>query len=332
MNILAIRLSSLGDVVLATSALRWLKERRPGARITFLTKAAFAPLLEGHPDIDALWVLDNGDRGLTGAWRMASRIHAARFDAVLDLHASLRSRFFGAASGARVARQKAYAWNRRLRVWAKFLKLPQPPDVTLRGVQAAAELIREGAPDFAPEPRLAVSPGAAAWADDFISKSGLTAPIIAVAPGASHATKRWPAERIADAVGRPCLIIGGGGDVAPARLVAAALPGSAVAAGLTSPQQLAALLARSSVLLCNDSGPMHVARALGVPVVALFGPTIEAFGFFPRGPRDRVISLPLPCKPCSVHGTEKCPITTHACMTSISSVDVSKALHAILEA
>ncbi len=324
MRILVIRLSSMGDVVLATPALRWIKQQRPEARITFLTKPAFAPLLEGHPDLEACWQLGPG---------MLARIRAARFDAVLDLHGKLRSRVFSALSGApRRARQENYALNRRLRVWAKGLKLQQPPDVTLRGVRAAARLLGLPAPASAPEPLIRVAPAAAAWAEQFLAQSGLKAPLIAVAPGASHATKRWPVERIAAALGGPCLLLGGPGDEAACGQVAAALPGSAVAAGKTDPQQLAALLARSSALLCNDSGPMHVARALGVPVLALFGPTVEAFGFHPRGPRDKVLSMDLPCKPCSVHGTDRCPLGTHACMTGITETDVSKALHALLQA
>ncbi|MGH7441869.1 MAG: glycosyltransferase family 9 protein, partial [bacterium] len=109
---LLIRFSSLGDVVLATAAARRIKERRPDARVVFATKAAFAPILDRQPDLDSVWILERD--GLAGLIR---RARAAHFDAVLDLHASVRSRVLGALCGSSVVRWPSEGLRRRLRVW-----------------------------------------------------------------------------------------------------------------------------------------------------------------------------------------------------------------------
>ncbi len=88
-------------------------------------------------------------------------------------------------------------------------------------------------------------------------------------------------------------------------------------------------MSRAAVLVTNDSAPLHVAAAVGTPIVAIFGPTVPAFGFAPRGPRDAVVEHPdLPCRPCSAHGPRTCPLGHHRCMKEIA---VDQVLHAIEE-
>jgi ADP-heptose:LPS heptosyltransferase len=93
---------------------------------------------------------------------------------------------------------------------------------------------------------------------------------------------------------------------------------------------LAALLKRARVVIANDSGPAHLAAAVGTPVVALFGPTHEAFGFVPCGPAVRVISRDLPCRPCSVHGGTRCPRGRRACLDDIAPAEVLAAARGLL--
>ena len=81
--------------------------------------------------------------------------------------------------------------------------------------------------------------------------------------------------------------------------------------------RLAALLAQFDAVLCHDSGPMHVAAAVGTPVVALFGPTVPAQGFGPRGTGDRTLGVTLGCRPCSAHGPQVCPLIHHRCMRDL---------------
>jgi heptosyltransferase-2 len=102
-------------------------------------------------------------------------------------------------------------------------------------------------------------------------------------------------------------------------------------AGRTNPPQLTALLARSRALVTNDSGPAHVASAVGTPVVAVFGPTVPAFGYTPFDERNRIVELAgLACRPCSSHGPQVCPLGHHRCMREIGPAEVVAALDAAL--
>jgi heptosyltransferase-2 len=113
--------------------------------------------------------------------------------------------------------------------------------------------------------------------------------------------------------------------------VIAAAPGRAhSAAGQLGLRASAALLARAAVLVTNDSAPLHLATAVGTPVVAVFGPTVPGFGFGPRGPTDRVVEHPsLACRPCSAHGPQVCPLGHHRCMREISVEAVAAAVAAV---
>jgi len=91
-----------------------------------------------------------------------------------------------------------------------------------------------------------------------------------------------------------------------------------LAAGALALRASAALIARAEVLVTNDSAPLHLATATGTRIVAIFGPTVPAFGFGPRGPLDRVVEHPgLDCRPCSPHGPQACPLGHHRCMREV---------------
>ena len=335
MKALLLRFSSLGDVVLATAAARELKRLRPGVRVVFAAKAAFAPILEGQPDIDEVWVLDQG--GFLG---LLKRVRAERFDLVLDLHSSLRSRALSALSGAPVTRWQSFGLNRRLRVSAPFLSLAEPAPVATRYAQAAARALGEAWAPPAPLPRLEVASEAAAWAGDWLHQQGWVAgqKLLAVAPGAAWATKRWRPEHLAQ-----CLAM-----VSEFDKVRFVLLGSPKEAALIDEvlgfmkkgranalradhatgdlRRLASLIRRCDHFLGHDSGPMHVAEALGVPITALFGPTVRAFGFYPQGEGHTVFERDLACRPCSVHGSERCPLGHHDCMETLEPFEVAQHL------
>jgi heptosyltransferase-2 len=335
---LLLRFSSLGDVVLATSAARLIKERRPEARVVLLTKAAFAPILAAQPDLDEVWVLEPG--ASLGA--LASRIRAGRFDAVVDLHANLRSRILGMVSGAPLSRWKSEGFHRRLRVWApkRALSRAAPEPVFVRYARAAASALGG---DFeakdAPLPRLGVDPAAASWAGDWLKEQGLRPDqkLLAVAPGAAWATKRWGVDHLAQCLDLVSefdkvrfLLLGSRSEAPLLDTVQAAMRKSRAHALRSEGEtgdlgRLAALIARADLFLGHDSGSMHVADALGVPVTVLFGPTVEAFGFYPVGAGHRVFERGLDCRPCSVHGTATCPLGHHDCMRTIEPFGV--ALH-----
>jgi len=157
--------------------------------------------------------------------------------------------------------------------------------------------------------------------------------VVAVAPGSVWGTKRWP--YYPDLAGRldaPVVAVGGPEDAPLAEAVAAAAPGRAyAAAGALSLRGSAALIARAGALVTGDSAPLHLATAAGTPVVALFGPTVPAFGFGPRGPRDVALGREgLACRPCSTHGPRRCPLGHHRCMRELEPGTVAAAVARVL--
>jgi heptosyltransferase-2 len=150
--------------------------------------------------------------------------------------------------------------------------------------------------------------------------------LVAIAPGTIWNTKRWPKERFAslavncDDAGLEVVLIGGEDDKRLCNEIKTLSGSSRVydTSGALSLLQSAELIRRCKLLVCNDSAPMHFATAVGTPVLAIFGATVPSFGFGPTGPFDAVVeSQGLKCRPCSIHGGDKCPIKTFDCMNNI---------------
>jgi heptosyltransferase-2 len=182
---------------------------------------------------------------------------------------------------------------------------------------------------------LFISPAAEARAEEWLNRSGLdpTLPMVAIAPGAAHATKCWPVRhwrRLAEELasrGYGIVLVGGSADRVTAAEIVSVVPGGiASAAGELDLQAAGALVRRARVVVAGDTGPMHLATAVGRPVVALFGPTVEEFGFFPYQARATVLQLPLPCRPCSSKGGPRCPLVHHQCLEDIPPQQVLSAL------
>ena len=327
-RILLVRFSSIGDILLTTPLIRALRARHPGARIDALTKAALAPLLADNPHLDAVLAPAAGE----SLAALATRLRPARYTHRLDLHGSVRSRLLRLLLPGHWHGYPKHRLARGFLVLAHRDRYPAgTPPVPERYFEAAVGL--DVRPDGGP-PEFGLGAAALAEADAYLYATGLdpSRGLVALAPGTAHATKRWPVDHwqaLAAALrtsGRPIVIVGSPEDLPTASAVAAAAPGTVVAAGQFSLQGTGALLARSTALISGDTGVMHMATAVGTPVVALFGPTVEAFGFFPYRARARVLQRDLPCRPCSRMGGPTCPLGHHDCLRRILPDAVQAAL------
>jgi heptosyltransferase-2 len=177
-------------------------------------------------------------------------------------------------------------------------------------------------PDGGP-PDLYLSPEAIREAADWLARHGLSQErgFVALAPGAAHATKRWPLEHWHALLGRlvdqgfDVVLVGGSDDASVGHALAANAGGRVVnAAGQFGLQGTAAVLRAARVAVSGDTGVMHMATAVKTPVIALFGPTVQPFGFFPYTRQARVIELALACRPCSSKGSSRCPLGHHRCL------------------
>ncbi len=313
----------LGDAVMSLPLLRAIRSAHPGDGLAVLAPRGPATIYRAEGSADE--VLVRSDSLL----RDAGRLRAGRFEEAWLLPNSFRAALIAFLGGAR--RRLGYATDRRGALLTVALA---PPDGTRHQVRDYDALLQaEGIePDFEP-PRLPVSDEAAAAADRTLASAGWSAasrPVL-FAPGSAKARiKRWPAQRfaaLADALalrGLPCAIIVGPDERNLGESVSAAARAPLPLLGEDlDPASLAALLSRARLLVSNDSGPMHLAAAVGTPVVAFFGPT-DPGRTAGVGSTVRVLDRYLFCSPCHAYA---CPYG-HECMEEIT---VEMGLRAIEE-
>ena len=316
--------------MLITPALRALHQRFPRARIHVSTRSEYVPLAWPSPWVDAAQVMER--KGEKGFVTYLKGIRKEGYDLAVDLHATLRSRMIAQASGAeKVLRYHKAVLGRRALVAFKARKAFQAKHVVDRFLECLSPLEIEKGSRL---PEVVLEGKEKTFGREFLGEEG---PFIGLVPGAKHATKRWLKDRFVE-VGKRLfqedqigiVVLGSEEEKALVKEVVGGIGDGAKAACGLGLRQMASVLASCKAVLSNDSGPMHLATAVGTPVVALFGPTVEAFGFFPLGERNVVLQRDLSCRPCSLHGTEKCPEGHFKCMKEMSPKVVLQAVRGVL--
>lgn len=321
-KILILRLSSIGDIVLTTPVIRSLRNCHPDSQIHFLTKAAYAPLLAHHPGLDQVHLFD-GDMEATLA-----ELKAENFDFILDLHRNIRSRII--KSRLRIPASTYPKDRRKILLHTRF-KIGKLPDRHTVDRYAAAlvplncSLDDQGLDFFLPDTYLED-------AQKLIAQQLPAARPVAVVLGGKFATKKWPANyfiQLLNDLKRPAILLGGPDEAADAAKIAPALNITHYnAVGKADLLQSAALMAGSSLVITHDTGLMHIAVALKLPTVSIWGSTVPELGFAPyRSPNALVVQHPgLSCRPCSKLGHAKCPKGHFKCMNELTPQMVLKAI------
>jgi heptosyltransferase II len=326
-RVLVIRFSAIGDVLLATPLVRTLKTSHPQASIDFLTKKSYVSLIETNRRVDKILAF-SPETGFGGLLDAARGIRKNRYDAVIDLQGNWRSVFLSLFSGAEIrSRAKLNRFRRFLLVRWKWDTYGEIVPVPVRYMRASPIPVKDDGRGLdLPVPAEAVQSVREAWRKLGFRRSDR---VVALAPGAGRKTKQWPAERFAE-IGRALskrgfkiILIGGGKDgdacARTGRGMRRAVPDFS---GKWSLLETAAALQRADLLVTNDTGVMHMASALGTRVVAIFGPTTRHFGFMPFRANAVVVEKELDCRPCSYHGTERCPRKHFKCMRDITGEEV----------
>jgi lipopolysaccharide heptosyltransferase II len=351
-RILVVRPDHLGDVLLATPVAALLQQALPDAQIDWLVGPWSAPIARAAGGRGEVLTLD-----FPGFTRQPKRSAVEPYAVLLREAASLRERSYDAALilrpdhwwGALLASLAGVP--RRLGFSARecrpFLTdtLPIPTGHVVPANQSLARLaaLRLGGtvPDGrAPrEPAYLVEPADAAWADAWLrghdamapgidGRHTAAGPLVAIHPGTGAPVKNWPASRWAEVArelqarhGARVVLTGGAGERALVEQIAAlAEPRPATLIGETTIGQLAALFSRCGLVIGGDSGPLHLAAAVGTPTVRLYGPTdVREFGPWPPGNEQTALVAGLPCQPCRNLVAPPCGATeTPACMQALT--------------
>jgi len=332
----------LGDAVLTLPFIQVLKARYPEAEIHLFVRAGLEGLFSAQRELASArpFAKRGSQSGFFAAREMGRRLALEGFDLWISPHTSLRSAYMARSVGAPVRIGFDSPWYN----WLAYSHLVARRFDELEEIERLFQLggplgIFADKAHPAPLPRLDLPPEAQARAEQIFS--GLPAgPRLGIHPGSTWPTKCWPAEHFAEVArraldaGAVVLLFAGPGEEALAANIAQAVGDAAgrlvnLANMLTIPA-LAACLGRLDACLTNDSGPMHLAWAQGVPLAACFGPTVRQLGFFPRGPNSRVLETQLACRPCGLHGHKACPLGHHNCMRDISPDRVWDVLKAML--
>ena len=338
-RLLIIRLSSLGDVILAALLVRSLKNRYPKSAIDFLTREPYRPLLKAFPNLKDTWVLE---RRCASRRQLVKELVHRQYDAVIDLQNNLRSRALTARlSPARVFRYHRPRLNRWLRINMPDSRprLAVPPPVALGYLKAAGGLdVADDSAGLELQPPMDWVAAAAESIGDYKRAAGLPldSPTLIATPGARHATKIWLPGRWSEmltlaynAGWQSQIIVGSPADAALGDEIQSQLNHPILnLTGKTNLEQLTGIIASAAVFVGSDSGPMHLAAGVGTPVVAIFGPTVPEFGFAPFRCRSVIVQIGgLNCRPCHPHGPKRCPLGHFRCMSDISVPQVLAALH-----
>lgn len=338
-RILVIRLDRLGDVILSTPVFEELRRRFPHAFIAAMVRPACRGVVEHHPAVNDVIVYEK-EGAHRSAWatvRFARSLRRYEFDTALILHPSNRSHWIPwlARIPVRLGYDRKCSW----------LLTHQLPHRKQEGAQHEAaytlELLRPfGIRPGAPRPSVQILPKAAERVAALLERAGIqpSALLVAMHPSASCISKRWMPERFAQVAdrlaaehGARICLVAGAEDAAHARAAERAMHQPVVnLAGALTVAELTALLRRCRLLVSNDSGPVHLAAAVGTPVVAIFGRNQRGLSpqrWGPLGEGHVVLHKEVGCVTCLAHN---CDIE-FLCLTSLSVEEVYRAAVSVLE-
>jgi heptosyltransferase-2 len=348
MHVVIVRFSSLGDIILQTPVLSWLKINYPEVEISFVTSKEFSSLVEDHPLIDNVFYIkrDRGLKDIQNIRDLSQQISSfKKIDFIIDLHGTLRAKLLRLFL---FNTPKLIVDKRSLSRWLLVkLKL----DFLGRQSSHHHRLLEDFAFIFNKEYSCDDLVHALSDISDYDLKGVTTNPLsfkrspkklsekyIVISPIASFESKRWPIAKVQELINTflndskytdyTVGIIAGPNDT-----YCTELEGSERLVNLQGKTNLAEsmeYISQAELCFTNDTGSLHIAESFGIPVLALFGPTSESFGFRPHLEESESLSLDLWCRPCSNTGSKKCFRKEQYCMTDLSTEKVYSRIDHIL--
>ena len=338
-RILIVRTDRIGDVLLSTPVIKALRQKYPQAYISMMVAPYARDIVEANPYLDEVIIYDKDikHKSWMRSLKFASRLKKKRFDLAIILHPTNRMHLIAFLAGIPLR----LGYNRKF----GFLNNLRKKHTKQEGLRHEAEynldlLSDLGVGGNARDLFMPIKTESEEWAKDLLASNGIkeTDKLLAINPGASCPSKIWPADRFAQVAETLAkrhnfriLIVAGAKDIPLANMVAKKLGGRALnLSGKTSVSHLASILKRCSLFISNDSGPVHIASSLGVPVISIFGrnqPGLSPRRWGPLGRSDKYLHKDIGCIQCLAHNCKK----DFACLKAISVEDVLSAVESILK-
>jgi heptosyltransferase-2 len=324
LKILIIRLSSIGDIILSSPFVRQIKTHFPDAQIDYLIKEQYSELMRFNPYLHGMQILTKKNK--KELKNLKKKLKKNSYHIIFDLHNNLRSNYLKRGlNAAKICSIHKSKVKQLLLVYLKINKYRSITSIPERYLMVASEF---GVQDDGKGLELFWQPEQNHSALSKAEKAGLNtkAAYICLAPGAAHFTKRWPvesflklSEKIEHDYKIKLVVLGGKDDVELGKYLSR--PGQIYdLTGKLGLLESAVILSKSMAVVTNDSGLMHMATAVKVPVLAIFGSTVREFGFFPFRDSARVLeNKNLACRPCTHMGRSHCPRKHFDCMLKIDS-------------
>ena len=339
-KILIVRLDRIGDVLLSTPVIKNLRDAYPDSYIAFMVRPYAREIVEGNPYLNDVIIYDKAgpEKGMIGNLKFISYLRKKKFDLAVILHPTTRTHIITFLAGIRerVGYDKKWGFLLTKRIpHTKQFGLKHELDYTLDilryiGIEPSDRTL------YMPVDRVCEQVAAGLLKEGGASDGDF---LIAINPAASCASKRWPAERFAETAntlaekyGAKIIIISGAEDKVYAGHAAAFITAKACVnlAGRTSVGDMASVLRRARLFISNDSGPVHIACAVGTPVIAIFGRSdagLSPARWGPTGPRDIALHKYVGCDTCLAHNCRK----GFKCLEAITVDEVVSAAEKILE-
>lgn len=329
-RILIIHTAFIGDIVLSTPLIKKLRDTYPKAEITYLTTPVGASILRNNPHLNHIIEYDKrGEhKGIKGFWAIAKKLKMEAYNLVITPHRYLRSTFLTFLTGAPIRRgydsaTASFLYNERVHY-----------DKSKHEVEKLLSFVPK---DEGKRYEIEIFPTEleVEKVDKLLEKR--REKVVVVAPGSKWFTKKWPLEyfnRVIKELEKredtTVVVVGGKEEM----FFNMPLANTTIdLRGKTTLLELAEVIRRADIVLTNDSSPIHIASAFpNVRILALFGPTVEKFGFFPWSKNSEVFQVEgLECRPCSIHGGDSCPKKHFKCMLDIKPEMVLERIESILE-
>lgn len=314
-KILIVRLSSLGDILLTTPFIRSLKNQYSNLTIDFLVKEQFEDAVKLNPYLSkTISVKNNYD-----VFLLKQELKNNNYDLIIDLQNNFRSRKLTKGVASKIKRFKKPNLDKFLLVNFKINRLKDIIPIPVRYSQVITNFELDNG-------------GLELFIDETVKPTvDSNKQLIGFCPGSVHKTKMWPENYFIE-LGKSLskdnyqiILLGGKNDKEVCSGISKSIPGSLNLSNDNKLFETAANMKNCSLVICNDSGLMHTALAVDVPVISIFGSTVKEFGFAPYGGKSLVLeNNSLSCRPCSHIGRSECPQKHFECMLKITPEYVYK--------